>query len=196
VDGHGAAAELIRAKNLDLFRLPVDAPQAQSTLGFGAADLIHGRRSIRNYLNRPVPDSVLEQILDCATYAPSAHNRQPWRFAVLKRCSRQTAACQNDGDRLQADLTRDAVPPEVIRKDVERSVARITGAPIVVVACLTMEDMDTYRDERRAAAERQMAAQSTAMGHAKSCAGGACGRTRSQHHVRATVLSRYGEDGA
>jgi coenzyme F420-0:L-glutamate ligase / coenzyme F420-1:gamma-L-glutamate ligase len=163
VDGHGTAAELIRAKTLDLFRLPVAAPQSQSVLEAAATELIRGRRSIRNYLDRPVPDAVLEQILDCATCAPSAHNRQPWRFAVLKDAPGKQRLARMMGERLQADLTRDAVPPEVIRKDVERSIARLTGAPIVVVVCLIMDDMDTYHDERRSTAERQIAVQSTAM---------------------------------
>jgi nitroreductase len=41
------------------------------------------RRSIRRFKAEPVPDFVIESILHTATFAPSAHNRQPWRFVVL-----------------------------------------------------------------------------------------------------------------
>src|SRR5687768_2063471 len=46
-------------------------------------NFLRTRRSIRRFKPDPVPASVIEEILTTATYAPSAHNRQPWRFAVL-----------------------------------------------------------------------------------------------------------------
>jgi nitroreductase len=50
-------------------------------------NIIHGRRSIRRYRPDPIPESALEAILKAAIWAPSAHNRQPWRFAVIKKLS-------------------------------------------------------------------------------------------------------------
>jgi coenzyme F420-0:L-glutamate ligase / coenzyme F420-1:gamma-L-glutamate ligase len=67
------------------------------------------------------------------------------------------------GTRLRADLIADQVPQEVIEKDVSRSHSRITGAAVLVLACLTMVDMDHYPDEHRSTAERLMAVQSTAL---------------------------------
>lgn len=46
--------------------------------------LINGRESIRSYdPTRPVDKAVLERILDAGRIAPSAANRQPWRFLVV-----------------------------------------------------------------------------------------------------------------
>ena len=45
--------------------------------------LIRGRRSVRRYLPDPVERSLLEKLLTAAIWAPSAHNRQPWRFCVV-----------------------------------------------------------------------------------------------------------------
>lgn len=45
---------------------------------------IRTRRSIRKYLDRPVPRDVLDQVLSAAMYAPSACNQQPWQFVVLE----------------------------------------------------------------------------------------------------------------
>ena len=44
---------------------------------------IRGRRSIRSYLSKPVPIGVVCEILEAGMWAPSAWNRQPWRFIVL-----------------------------------------------------------------------------------------------------------------
>ncbi len=127
------------------------------------ASIITGRRSIRRYLDRPVPREVLEALLTTAIWAPSAHNRQPWRFAVVTTPEVRRTLAVAMGERLRADLTADHVSQEVINKDVTRRISRVTGAPALVLACTTMVDMDTYPDARRMAAERLMAAQSTAL---------------------------------
>jgi nitroreductase len=44
---------------------------------------IKSRRSIRGYKSVPVPKETLAQILEIASYAPSANNSQPWEFIVL-----------------------------------------------------------------------------------------------------------------
>ncbi|MCL4425605.1 MAG: nitroreductase family protein [Firmicutes bacterium] len=45
---------------------------------------IQERRSIRSYENRPIPEEDLQAILKAAILAPSAGNRQPWFFYVVK----------------------------------------------------------------------------------------------------------------
>jgi len=47
-------------------------------------ECILSRRSIRSFKDEPVPDEALERILEAARWAPSAVNRQPWHFIVIK----------------------------------------------------------------------------------------------------------------
>lgn len=44
---------------------------------------IKGRRSIRQYTEKPVPEELIRKILEAGTYAPSGKNSQPWRFQVF-----------------------------------------------------------------------------------------------------------------
>lgn len=125
--------------------------------------IIQKRRSIRRYAGYPVPDEVLERLLEAAQWAPSAHNRQPWRFAVLRSAEARDQLARAMGQRLAAELRADDTPEDVIAADVDRSYQRITGATAAVVLCLTMADMDRYPDELRQRHERIMAVQSTAM---------------------------------
>lgn len=121
------------------------------------------RRSIRRYLPGPIDRAVIERLLLAATQAPSAHNRQPWRFAVLDdRAGKKTLAAAM-GQRLRQDRTADGDDPQAIEADVARSYARLTEAPAVIVICVDIRDMDPYPDERRRNAEYLMAVQSTAM---------------------------------
>ena len=47
-------------------------------------DIIKSRRSIRSFLETPVPPSVLSSLLDAARWAPSGGNNQPWAFVVVQ----------------------------------------------------------------------------------------------------------------
>ncbi len=127
------------------------------------AGIIKNRRAIRQYQNRTVPRALLERLLDGAVWAPSAHNRQPWRFAVLEDEDGKSRLAAGMGEKLRADRLADGDDPKVVERDVARSYDRISNAPIIIVVCLSMADMDAYPDQRRAQAEQAMAAQSVAM---------------------------------
>jgi nitroreductase len=47
-------------------------------------DAIKTRRSVREYLDKPVEDEKLNMILEAGRLAPSASNRQEWRFVVVR----------------------------------------------------------------------------------------------------------------
>ncbi len=126
-------------------------------------ELFSGRRSIRRYRNDPVPREILEQLLTAAIWAPSAHNRQPWRFVIIAGRSMKEKLARAMGEKLRADLTADGAPREVIEKDVRRSFSRISVAPALILVALTMADMDNYPDQGRQQNEWLMAVQSTAM---------------------------------
>lgn len=46
-------------------------------------EVILGRRSIRGYLDKPVPQALIEDVLALAMRAPSSMNSQPWHFHVI-----------------------------------------------------------------------------------------------------------------
>lgn len=126
-------------------------------------DLIKSRRSIRRYEQTPIPRETIRRLLKTAMWAPSAHNRQPWRFAVLTAQADKEILAKAMGARLRVDRTVDGDDPDDIERDVARSYARLTGAPVLIVVCLSMADMDIYPDSARAQNEWLMAVQSTAM---------------------------------
>jgi len=44
---------------------------------------IKSRRSVRSYTDQKIPKKILEEILEAARFAPSALNKQPWKFIVI-----------------------------------------------------------------------------------------------------------------
>lgn len=104
-------------------------------------DLLRSRRSIRRFKADPVPDSVIEDLIATATFAPSAHNRQPWRFAVVK----DPAARQRLGaaltSKMHADMQAEGAPAAEIEARVTRSLRRIDEAPALILLCRDVTDV-------------------------------------------------------
>lgn len=125
--------------------------------------LIRERRSIRQYTRRPVERALIERLLETAIWAPSAHNRQPWRLAVIKDIRIQTRLADAMNAVLRADLAADGLPPDQIETQAVRRRERLTRAPVLILLCITMADMHDYPDEKRSRAEWVMATQSLAL---------------------------------
>ena len=61
-------------------------------------DEIRIRRSIRKYLDKPVNDESINQLLESARLAPSGDNTQPWHFIIVKsdRIKQQVATVSHN----------------------------------------------------------------------------------------------------
>lgn len=121
------------------------------------------RRSVRIYRLEEVPTCVLRRILEAARWAPSAHNAQPWRFVVLQEHRNKRRLAEAMAQAWDRDLKDDGVPAKLRDGLITESIERFSSPPIVVIVCKTMEDMESYPDERRLRAEHTMAVQSVAV---------------------------------
>lgn len=99
-------------------------------------DLVARQRAHRAFTDEPVDDATIDRLLRAATYAPSAENRQPWEFVVVRDAARRAAI----GD-LMADAwaaaraySESRLDPHVFA-DVDRGIAGrgIAGAPVLIV---------------------------------------------------------------
>jgi F420 biosynthesis protein FbiB-like protein len=106
---------------------------------------------------------VLERIIETATWAPSAHNRQPWRIAVLSSLEAKTHLADDMGEDFRQDLIADGLPLEEIDARLKRSRDRLLQAPVALLLCLDLSGMDVYPDQKRQNAEYLMGVQSVAL---------------------------------
>lgn len=137
--------------------------QIDAADSFDFQRFVQGRRSIRRYQERPIEPSLLKKLLDAALWAPSAHNRQPWRFCVVTSAEVKQQISAHMADYWRRDLGGDGADPAFIERRVAISHARLTGAAALVIASVCMDEMDVYPDERRNQAEWTMAVQSVAL---------------------------------
>jgi F420 biosynthesis protein FbiB-like protein len=137
--------------------------RADSTEMFDFWELAKSRRSIRRYQDRPIDVTLLEKLLAAAIWAPSAHNRQPWRFCVVTSSATKQALSAHMADYWRSDLGADGADPAFIERRIAISHARLMGAAALILAAVSMEEMDIYPDTRRSQAEWTMAVQSVAL---------------------------------
>lgn len=85
------------------------------------SNAIQARCSIRGYKDKEIPEAVLNKILEAARLAPSAGNRQEWKFVVVRDIERRQALALAAGQDFVAEA------PVVI--------AAVSLAPTGVMSC-------------------------------------------------------------
>jgi F420 biosynthesis protein FbiB-like protein len=132
-------------------------------LAISLHQFLRSRRSVRQFTGAPIDPETLGRILETATYAPNAHNRQPWRFAVVQSLEAKARLAETMAVEFRGALEAEGLPEADIAAQIQRSKARTTGAPVVVVLCADFSVMDTHSDPARDEGERIMAMQSAAL---------------------------------
>jgi len=115
------------------------------------------RRSVRRFKPDPVPDSVVESILTTATFASSAHNYQPWRFAVVTDPLVKTRLGEALTSKMRADMQAEGADRSDIEKRATLSLRRLNEVPVVIILCRDKSAVRTDTPE-----EAAMGVQSTA----------------------------------
>jgi len=161
-----------------------------------AHSLLRGCQSIRRYHASQPSSASIRRIFESVAHAPSAHDRQPWRYMVLSGFAAKGQLALAMGRRLAVDHGRDNDASDAIRQDAKRSRLRITGAPVVIIVALSMAEMDCYPDSVPHSSRAHAGRAKHCHGHAEFAARCACGRPRHMLDVRTVVLPRRSEDGA
>jgi F420 biosynthesis protein FbiB-like protein len=125
--------------------------------------LIRARRSVRRYATQPVTAELVDKLLEAAHWAPSAHNRQPWRFVLLNDLALRRRLAEAMAAHWQADLLADGADPAAVDRRAALSIERITDAPLAILPCLDQDSLDFYPDPQRQQNEWQMGVQSVAL---------------------------------
>ena len=125
-------------------------------------EIMKQRKSIRKYLDKPVPRADIEDLIRCAGFAPSAINLQPWEYVVtygeekdrLIRRLKKVHAIKNVSCGPEtstplpekiADRSRRAlkvIEPQIAKLDVpfnqfiEEGSCSFYGAPVVIVVLM------------------------------------------------------------
>ena len=131
--------------------------------GKSILECLENRQSIRKFTQAPISDILIQRILSTAIRAPSAHNRQPWRFIVLKSRQAREAFARGMGQEYRHDLVAEGHNDADVNRHVARSISRIISAPAAVLICLDYPKLDGEDSTKLYSAEYAMGIQSVAM---------------------------------
>ena len=134
--GPGAGA-IIRPKEEDLFSLGT-----AESIELGKQQAVSDRRTVRNFTDAPVPQSVIETAIEAAVTAPAPHHSNPWRFLVLHANDQQQHEQRNSLlDAMAAtwkfDLANEGKSPEEVGKRIARGKI-LRSAPVIVIPFMDM----------------------------------------------------------
>lgn len=81
------------------------------------SEAIRKRYSVRSYQDRPVEEEKLQRVMEAARFAPSANNKQEWRYVVVQ-------------------------DPETRKKlsEIARGQRFVAEAPVVIAACAVTDN--------------------------------------------------------
>lgn len=129
-------------------------------------ETIKSRRSIRRYTDEPVPDEMIDKILEAARWAPTGENHQPWRLIVVRdpemrvklhRMTRKWSAVDGmtwnieDLQKRVEGIKDPERKAKVLAKIVDffrtgDSQARMLKAPVIIVVTGFLKTLDTTWD--------------------------------------------------
>jgi coenzyme F420-0:L-glutamate ligase/coenzyme F420-1:gamma-L-glutamate ligase len=123
----------------------------------GVTAFVEARRSIRAFTDDPVDPVVLDALVEAGCLAPAPHHSRPWRFVTVVTARAKARLAEGMGRRWRSDLLADGVEPARVDELTTASHHTLTGAPALVVGCLTWDGLDRYPDPDRQRAEWGMA---------------------------------------
>ena len=104
--------------------------------------VVHRQRACRAFADDPIDDALIGRVLDAATFAPSAENRQPWEFVVVRdlhvraQLGDLTARAWEAGGR---EFSRSRLDDKLMADVHAGATGGIAAAPVVVVVCADTE---------------------------------------------------------
>src|SRR4051794_32576147 len=97
----------------------------------GLLEAIRTRRSIGRLKKEPVERAVIEELLEAASWAPSHHNTQPWRFIVMTGAGR---AKLGEGYARVAAAALTELTDDQLKERLDKERAKANRAPVVIAA--------------------------------------------------------------
>ncbi|MFX1425299.1 MAG: nitroreductase family protein [Promethearchaeota archaeon] len=108
------------------------------------------RRSYKfAFENKKVERKIIEECIEIARWAPSAHNGQQWRYTILENKDLRKILINKMNQKLKSDLEKDGKGEDFVKAKINKTREVFTEAPILILLCLDTTELDEYPDEER-----------------------------------------------
>jgi nitroreductase len=104
--------------------------------------VVSRQRACRQFTDTPVSDSELAPLLEAATHAPSAENRQPWEFVIVRDPTTRAAIgelTRQAWERHGRAFSEQRLTPELLAEVEQGVTGGVAAAPVHVVVCADVD---------------------------------------------------------
>jgi len=152
-DENASIKQILREEELDLFR--------EEGIVRSFENVLRSRRSYKLEFNdRRVNIALIEESIELARWAPSAHNGQFWRYVIIEQGSSRENLIENMNSKLKDDLLRDGRSKDFIQREIEKTRTNFLSCPYLILLCLDTKELEKYSDSEREKNEYVMGVQS------------------------------------
>ncbi len=144
---------ILREKEFDLFR--------SEKISHQFIDILKNRRSYKlEFDTKEIDKKIIEDCIDIARWAPSAHNAQFWRYIFLEKGKTRETLIDNMNVKLKKDLIQDGRSESFIENKINKTRNNFLNAPYLILLCLDNSDLERYPDIERTENEYILSIQS------------------------------------
>ena len=99
-----------------------------------SVDTIYNRRSIRKFINKDVSVEIIQKLIDSGRVAPSAKNRQPWKYIVFGNEHKQELLKHMEKGIIRKENNQPMLPNSVSGiPDAKNTLRIMKEAPIIII---------------------------------------------------------------
>jgi nitroreductase len=101
-------------------------------------DVVSRQRAHRSFSTEPVDDDTIGRVLTAATFAPSAENKQPWEFVVVRDQSTRAAIGDLSRRAWEArgrSFSETRLTPKMLADVDQGATGGVANAPVNIVVC-------------------------------------------------------------
>ncbi len=105
-------------------------------------DVVARQRACRAFRADPIDDDTIGRLLTAATFAPSAENKQPWEFVVVRDEPTRAALgelSQRAWNETGRAFSENRLTPEMLAEVDHGATVGVAGAPVNIVVCADVE---------------------------------------------------------
>jgi nitroreductase len=104
--------------------------------------VVQRQRACRAFSDEPIDDALVGRVLDAATFAPSAENRQPWEFVVVRDAQARAQLGDLTGRAWEAggrEFSRTRLDDKLMADVDAGATGGVAAAPVMIVVCADTE---------------------------------------------------------
>ena len=144
---------ILRKSKLDLFKVDSTIDKFD--------EILKSRRSYKSeFKNKSVSIKLIEDCIDIARWAPSAHNGQFWRYIIIEKGEIRETLIEKMNSKMKEDLILEGKSDSYIIKKINKTRNQFLNSPYLIILCMDTHDFEKSSDSAREFNEYIMGVQS------------------------------------